>query len=57
MQSVSPLENIRIVTPRKKFYSILRNRFLNVISSILSKNTFRININLFDFKKSSFWLF
>ena len=41
-------------TPRKKFYLNLKNRFFNFISSIRSKNTFKTNINLFDFEKSSF---
>ena len=42
------------LTPRKKFYLKLRNRFSNFISSIRSKNTFRTNINLFNFKKLFF---
>ena len=45
---------LRVQTPRKKFYFNIRNRFFNFISSIRSKNSFRTNINLFDFKKSSF---
>ena len=32
-------------SPRKKFYLNLRNRFLDMLSSIRSKNTFRTNIN------------
>ena len=44
-------------SPRKKFYLNLRNRFLNLISSIQSKNTFRTNISLFDFNRSRFYYF
>ena len=39
---------------REKLDLNLRNRFLNFISSIRDKNTFRTNINLFGFKKSRF---
>ena len=38
-------------TSRKKFYLNLRNRFLNLISLIWSKNTSRTNMDLFDLKK------
>ena len=35
----------------------LKKSFFNFISSIRSKNTFRANINLFDFKNHLFTLF
>ena len=44
-------------SPEEKFYSNLRNRFFNFISSIQGKNIFRTIINLFDFKKSCVWPF
>ena len=43
--------------PEKRFIQNLRNSFFKLVSSIRCKNTLRTNINLFDFKKSPFYIF
>ena len=47
-------KDLSLLHSEKNFVQILKNCFFNFIFSIQSKNTFRTNINLFDFKKSPF---
>ena len=57
VQSVFTFRKICYNYTEKKFLFKFKKSFFNFISSIQNKNTFRTNLNLFEFKKSGFQAF